>query len=371
MTSDSISEIEKYLANCVENRLFPSASYLVAKGEAILAEGALGFAVLKPEKIEATTGTIYDLASLTKPLVTTLLTAYFSERNYLDPESKVSDYLVELKDFPIGECPISSLLKHTSGLAAWQPLYLLIEAKSQLIEAFANFELIDKKEVIYSDLNFVLLQTILERIANLPIDKLFYELITGNQINSQAVFCPPAEMKPQIAANEVGNKYEIQMAEKLGFDMDKAVPFHRKEVIWGEVHDTNAWFLGGVAGHAGLFGTARDVHQLSLEFLADFSKSLKEETCRQFTINRTAGLSEDRTFGFQLASTSGSSAGGSISSQSFGHTGFTGTSLWIDPESEGIFVLLTNRTHCVEPPFHNINFVRREFNSLASKLVAF
>jgi CubicO group peptidase (beta-lactamase class C family) len=123
--------------------------------------------------------------------------------------------------------------------------------------------------------------------------------------------------------------------------------------------------MGGVAGHAGLFSTAEDVMKIALQFLPKHTKLLKPETCELFSTNFTRGMNENRSFGFQLASTKDSTAGTSLPPQSFGHNGFTGTSLWIDPENDRVFVLLTNRTHARQLPFENINSVRRKFHDIA------
>jgi CubicO group peptidase (beta-lactamase class C family) len=127
--------------------------------------------------------------------------------------------------------------------------------------------------------------------------------------------------------------------------------------------------MGGVAGHAGLFSTAEEVFRIALQFLPNYTKILKPETCQLFRTNFTPGMNEDRSFAFQLASTRDSSAGTRMSPESFGHNGFTGTSLWIDPIKERVFVLLTNRTHHHVLPFVNINGVRRRFHDLAIDLL--
>jgi CubicO group peptidase (beta-lactamase class C family) len=140
----------------------------------------------------------------------------------------------------------------------------------------------------------------------------------------------------------------------------------RRRLVWGEVHDGNAYFLGGAAGHAGLFSTASEVFQLAQQFIGGSSRLLTSETCKLFRQNMTEGLEEARSLAWQLAATKDSTAGNILPPDSFGHTGFTGTSLWIDAEHARVFVLLTNRTHARELPFANINAVRREFHGLAT-----
>jgi CubicO group peptidase (beta-lactamase class C family) len=140
----------------------------------------------------------------------------------------------------------------------------------------------------------------------------------------------------------------------------------REQQIWGEVHDGNAHFLGGAAGHAGLFSTARETQAIAAQFLPSTSKLLSPATCALFRENMTEGLDEARSLAWQLAATKDSTAGPRLAPDSFGHLGFTGTSCWIDPAREAAFVLLTNRTHARGAlPFVNINSVRREFHTLA------
>ena len=187
--------------------------------------------------------------------------------------------------------------------------------------------------------------------------------------------------KDGIAASEKGNEYEKQTCIELGYyssgvnasaeeranePPEGGTPnAFRDHQIWGEVHDGNAYFMGGVSGHAGLFSTAEEVFKIALQFLPNYTTLLRPENCELFTTNFTEGLNEDRSFAFQLASTKDSTAGDLMSPQSFGHLGFTGTSLWIDPVKERIFILLTNRTHAHPLPFVNINSVRRRFHDLA------
>ena len=136
-------------------------------------------------------------------------------------------------------------------------------------------------------------------------------------------------------------------------------------MIWGEVHDGNAYFLGGAAGHAGLFSDARETLQVAEQFIANRTRLLLSETCRLFRTNMTVGLNEARSLAWQLAATSDSTAGSALPPDSFGHLGFTGTSCWIDADRERVFILLTNRTHARALPFVNIKSIRRTFHTLA------
>jgi CubicO group peptidase (beta-lactamase class C family) len=139
----------------------------------------------------------------------------------------------------------------------------------------------------------------------------------------------------------------------------------RDALIWGEVHDGNAYFLGGAAGHAGLFSNARETFLIAEQFIAGPTQLLAPRTCALFRTDMTPHLNEARSLAWQLAATPDSTASVALSPDSFGHLGFTGTSCWIDSVRERIFILLTNRTHTRTLPFVNINGVRRQFHTLA------
>jgi CubicO group peptidase (beta-lactamase class C family) len=166
-----------------------------------------------------------------------------------------------------------------------------------------------------------------------------------------------------IAACETGNAYEVNMCKETGAG---EYANSRQRLIWGEVHDGNAYFLGGAAGHAGLFSTARETFLIAQQFLSDSTTLLAPQTCQLFRENMTSRLEEARSIGWQLAATE-DSTGANLPPDSFGHNGFTGTCVWIDPQHQRVFILLTNRTHAHALPFANINAVRREFNTLAVK----
>jgi CubicO group peptidase (beta-lactamase class C family) len=150
-----------------------------------------------------------------------------------------------------------------------------------------------------------------------------------------------------------------------GTDTASAAGAWREELIWGDVHDGNAYFLGGAAGHAGLFSNAHETLRLAEQFIASSTRLLAPETCELFRTDLTHNLNEARSFAWQLAATKDSTASAALAPDSFGHLGFTGTSCWIDAACERVFILLTNRTHTRTLPFANINGVRREFHTLA------
>jgi CubicO group peptidase (beta-lactamase class C family) len=344
---------------------FPSAVYLIAERGIVAFADALGGAVVEPQRIAATLNTIYDLASLTKPLVTGLLCAHRVEANELSLDSLVSDFLSEFDRPEKRTITIGQLLTHSSGLPAWRPLYILTGGEPErALSAIAGtaLEYEPGTRVVYSDLGFISLGLLLERLTGKRLVELAQTEILGPLNLHHTFFNPDLAMQTGIAAAETGNAHERETSRSAGGDEYKN---WREELIWGQVHDGNAHFLGGAAGHAGLFSTAPETLTLANQFIATQTSLLNSVTCEVFRTNLTPGLNEARSFGWQLAETKDSAAGLDLPRDSFGHSGFTGTSCWIDAGRERVLILLTNRTHHHALPFININSVRRRFNSLA------
>ncbi len=366
MKSEKISQ---FLQSRIDAKDFPSAVYLVAERGEIKFQDALGFAVVEPEKIAANLETIYDLASLTKVLIAGLLCAKAIENGELDLTEKIYQYssFFYMKDKQ--EVTIQNLLTHSSGFSAWKPLYLITKKRdfytlTNIIAEFPNENPVDRK-VVYSDLNFITLGLILEEIYGKTLEEIVRTKIF-EPLNLQNTFYnPPKNLQKRIAASEFGNEFERQTCIDSGFEVSKYN--WRDYQIWGEVHDGNAYFMNGVSGHAGLFSNAFETFKIAQQFLAEETVLLKPETCKLFRTNFTPDLNEARSIAFQLAATKDSTASNALSKDSFGHLGFTGTSLWIEPETERIFILLTNRTHNRALPFENINSVRRKFHELSVK----
>jgi CubicO group peptidase (beta-lactamase class C family) len=305
--------------------------------------------------------TIYDLASLTKPLVTGLLCAKLIENKKLDLEQMIEVYLPELVKFGVSskkdssefeyvdndclDVSILELLTHHSAYQAWKPFYLLIGEQfkgkqKEVLNLIANkippqFE----PPITYSDLNFLMLRGLLEKLYNERIDEIAKREIFSPLNLQNTFYNPPKDLQKRIAASEKGNEYEKQMCVDLGYDVSNYK--WRDYQIWGEVHDGNCYFMNGVSGHAGLFSTAEETFKIAQQFLAETTQLLKPETCRLFRTNFTEGFNEARSIAFQLAATKNSTA--------------------------RIYILLTNRTHARRLPFANINDARRRFHELAAQ----
>ncbi len=357
-------DLTDYLRERVAEGSFPGAVVVAHEDGRETAAAAVGDAVVSPERIAATEETIFDLASLTKVLSTTLLVAMEVEAGRLSLDDPVATHIREFDRDDRRHVTLRHLLTHSSGLPKWVPLYVTPGDPSRVAETIGSLPLAYETgtRVVYSDPNFIALGIALERVAGRRLDVLFSERVARPLGLAWTGFGPDPALRPRIAASETGNEYERRMAgdDAAGYDG------WRTDVVWGEVHDGNAHFLGGVAGHAGLFGTAREVARIAEQFLPGSLLLARDETFAEFRTNQTPGLDEHRSIGWMLASTPESSAGPALPPDTFGHTGFTGTSVWVDPHTARVFVLLTNRTHPVynAPP---MNAIRRRVHELVSR----
>jgi hypothetical protein len=254
--------IDSFLKSEIDVGSFPSAAWAVGDSRQILAEGAVGNAVVVPARIPATVDTIYDCASLTKPLVPTTL--ILQSIKHIDDKYLSFSY--------------RELLTHTSGLRAWLPLYAR-DAKyvDTILKEGPEHE--RGKKVVYSDLNFILLWSSLDDY----LDRVKSILPQG------AMFNPRPTLRSRIAATEWGQRYEAKMAN---------IPAPRDRLIWGETHDGNSFFAGGTAGNAGLFATARAVFRMAQAWVN--AEILPREIVTEATRNHTEGLDDARGFGWQL-----------------------------------------------------------------------
>jgi beta-N-acetylhexosaminidase len=295
-----------------------------------------------------TTDTIYDVASLTKPIVTTTAVMMLVEDDSLDLDAPVSRYLPEFAAASNNDpdpawrerVTIRHLLLHSSGLAAHRDFYMRFNKPagpgasarntSGVLARVMSEPLVREPgaQIEYSDLGFILLGAIVERVSGSSLDAFASAHIFAPLGMASSFFNPPARLRARIAPTE----------------HDRAF---RRRTIHAEVHDENAWAMGGVAGHAGLFSTAGDVGIFAQMMLNGgiyaHRRILLRAAIREFTERQEIGASA-HALGWDVP-VAPSSSGSHFSPRSFGHLGFTGTSLWIDPDRELFVVLLTNRVH--------------------------
>lgn len=348
-----MSRLRDWLEEEIAAGSFPGGAALVGSADAVHALAWAGRAAIEPEPVALDERTLFDLASLTKPLATGALV-----RRTLGRALSLADapgrFLPEWKRTRYRGVTVEGLLTHTSGLPAWFPLYARGEGKSAYRRTLGEIEpeRAPGSAVVYSDVGFLVLGEILEEIHAAPLDRCYEDLVVP-PTGSAARFLPGPEVS--CAATERGDRYERAMTERLGL----GYAHFRDGVVRGEVHDGNAFRRGGVAAHAGLFGTAEDVWRLARPWL--------DPAAADFTRDRTPDLPEARGLAWQGSRGAGSAIP-ELSAGAFGHTGFTGTSVWIDPSRDGILVLLTNRIH---PEVRDVNFheVRRRFHRIALSLL--
>jgi len=275
---------------------------------------------------------MYDLASLTKVVVTTTVAMILYDEGRLDLEKKVQDYLPLFIGPGKDKVTVRHLLTHSSGIDWWAPLYEELKGRQEYLERIQAMDLVYEPgtEYKYSDLGMILLGEILSRVAGKPFDQVASERVFEPLGMTDTLYRPGADRLARIAPTEIDSEW-------------------RGRLVHGEVHDENAFALGGIAPHAGLFSTAHDlarfVQMLANGGVLEHHRIVSRSTVELFTRKVGSVEGSTRALGWDTKSPEGSTAGSYFSLDSFGHTGFTGTSIWYDPHRDLFLILLTNRVH--------------------------
>ncbi len=308
---------------------------------------------------------IYDLASLTKPLVTTTL-LLLARRDGLEFDALLGELVPELEGSPWASVAVWQAASHCGGFPAWEPLYALGDCSREgYLEALCRVQPIGPPgtKVEYSCLGFIALGIALERAGGADLATLFEELVAVPLgIEDELLFAPDKSVA--VAGQAWREDAEEEMVRQRGLAAEvPPLPAGRHA---GD--DGNSRGLGGVAGNAGLFGSAAAVARVAAEYLPGGGELLTGEEVELATKCRTEGLEQARGLGWQLAATPGCSAGPALPAHAWGHSGFAGTSVWIDPDLRQVYVLLANRLHpwCRTPDLHPW---RRRFHALAARVL--
>ncbi|MDE0006352.1 MAG: serine hydrolase [Rhodospirillaceae bacterium] len=331
--NDRISDL---LSALVETGATPGAVVVAGTHKTVLAECAAGRLSYATDAAPVTPDTIYDLASLTKVIVTTPLVMWLYEAGHLDLDAPVRRYVPEFAGGARNRITIADLLAHCGGLLWWTDLYRQARDlpnkevahfyRRRICEMPLDYE--PRTGTVYSDLGFILLGAVLEHVTGAPLDRLAEDEIFAPLGMHDIRYNPQAALRSRIAPTEDDPE--------------------RGGVLTGLVHDENACGLGGVAPHAGLFATARSLVPFAQMWLAEGgaggSRVFDSATIRRFRSRARLVDDSSRALGWDTQA-EGSSCGNRFSQASCGHTGFTGTSLWIDPEQDLFVVLLSNRVH--------------------------
>ncbi|HWM92527.1 MAG TPA: serine hydrolase domain-containing protein [Thermoanaerobaculia bacterium] len=333
--------MDRLLERYQERGAFPGGVLAVGDGKGLIHLHPFGRLSYDEDAPAVTVATLYDLASLTKVVAATTMAMILVDEGRLDLDRPVQGFLPE---FRYGDVTVRHLLSHSSGLPALAPFFREIRGKEAYVERIQAMDLVypTGSKSIYSDPGVILLGEILEKAAGQPLEVFVEERVFEPLGMRDTRYRPPPELRPRIAPTEED-------------------PW-RGRLIQGEVHDENTFAMGGIAPHAGLFGTAGDLSRFAEMMLN--GGIVSRETIELFT--RRAGIpGSDRALGWDTKSAEGSSAGTLFSDRSFGHTGFTGTSLWIDPERQLYVILLTNRVH----PTRENNLIREVRPAVADDVV--
>jgi CubicO group peptidase (beta-lactamase class C family) len=320
------------IERAIVERAFPAAVVETGGRGGVRWQQAFGTLTYAPDSPAATLDTIFDLASLTKVIATSTQAMRALDAGALVLDRRAADYLPEWRGADREAVTIADLLEHASGLTAYLPFFRDHQGRGEFERAICTLplEYAPRTQSIYSDLGFMLLGFILED-AGFPLAE--FRLKTDMPDHRAPFFNPSKDLRARCAPTELD--------------------LWRGRLLQGEVHDENCWTLGGIAGHAGLFGTAAAVGafaRVMLDGLAAASSGahvsglhVKPETLARFMKKSTVPGSS-RALGWDTMLPT-SSCGTRLSPRAIGHTGFTGTSLWIDPEIDLYVVLLTNRVH--------------------------
>lgn len=353
-------KIEQAFEDAIKANVFPGAAVALGTAKKLLFKEVFGLAETLPLKRKVYQKTYFDLASLTKPISTTFICMKLVDAGKLNIDDPVSKYFSRWKKEPYNVITLKHLLQHNSGLGAYRPYYEdlippLLAGKEDLEEvkqSLAAKILVEKLEYnpgemrVYSDLGFMLLGFIIEKITSKTLDKLFSELVS----------------KPLKLNNTFFVKHfsKIKKLPRTDFASTRKCRLRRK-VLAGEVDDEHAWVLAGVAGHAGLFSTLEDMIKVCDEILkieSGKSDFVTPKTWKLFTHARPL-------LGWDRPDAENSQSGSHYSKYAMGHLGFTGTSIWIDLQKQLYIILLTNRVH----PEGTKNEAIKEFRPLIHNLL--
>ena len=334
-------KIKDLLVRGLEEEVYPGAVLLVAGGEDIVFFHNVGNRALFPKPLPMEKETIFDLASLTKPLGTTLAIMKLVDEGLLDLDKAISSLIRPFPWKDKANLTPRLVLNHSAGLPDWKPFYLelieypLEERKPVLRRLIMEEPLHGEPETVslYSDLGFMLLEWVIEIVTAKDLSSFlnskFYHPLRLKNLYLDQITTDPPQKKELFAATEY-------------------CPW-RKKIIQGHVHDENAYALGGYSGHAGLFGTALDIFTLTTALIkiyhGDSAGPLKTKTVRTFFSRQEIAPGSSWALGWDTPSEQNSSSGNCFSPGSVGHTGFTGTSVWIDLQKNITVLFLTNRVH--------------------------
>jgi serine-type D-Ala-D-Ala carboxypeptidase len=347
------NEVESAFAEAVEKGAIPGATLVVRAGADIAYEGAFGFRSILPDRSPMRLETVFDLSSLTKPLATTVAVMMLTRDAKMRLDDRLTRFFHNFGVHGKGHVTFRHLLAHSSGLAAWRPFYQQIAEveRSGKVNFMASrgakefvYEEIHREKpeaptatkTIYSDLNFMLLGEAVEQVSGVGL----------NRFCRDKIFRPLGLRATDFIDISLVRTRRLEPVPEM-FAPTAVCPL-RKRLLVGEVDDENAYAMGGVSGHAGLFAPVKEVDRIVAELLACYagqSDLVPQQIVERFWARDTAVRGSTWALGWDSPSAEYSSSGHRFSAAAVGHLGFTGTSIWIEPARGIAISMLTNRVH--------------------------
>ena len=351
-----LERVDRAIDKAIAGAEIPGAVVLARmprEGELLEHCSVRGLAAVRPERVPMTRETVFDVASLTKPIATGTALLWNLHEGRLELDAPVAKVLPVFAERDKEAVTLRHLLTHSSGLKPWRAFHeLLLERERKTGETWLGTEagrelILDRvlrsglvhgpgEAAVYGDLDFIALGAVVEAVEGRRLDAVVRDRVAEPLGLGDTRFFPLADGRP---ADPVRRR--IAATENCPW---------RERMLWGEVHDPNASAMGGVAGHAGLFSTADDLMRFAMTWLDVWhgrSEALPRAWVQRFSERQQLPKGSDWALGWDTPTEGQSSSGRHFSARSIGHLGFTGTSIWIDLEREAVIVMLTNRVHQV------------------------
>jgi CubicO group peptidase (beta-lactamase class C family) len=347
------SEVERAFEDAVERGAIPGATTVVRVGADIAFEGVFGFRSIVPERTPMKIDTVFDLSSLTKALATTIAVMMLTRDGKLRLDDRVTRFFHNFGVHGKTGVTFRHLLAHCSGLAPWRPFYQRVaeverSGKVNFMASYGAKEFVYEQihreqpeatpatKTIYSDLNFIALGETVEKVAGVAL----------NRFSRDKIFRPLGLRATDFIDIALVRSRRLEPVADM-FAPTEVCP-SRKRLLVGEVDDENAYAMGGVSGHAGLFAPVREVDRIARELIACWagrSDFVPQKIIREFWTRDKTVPGSTWALGWDMPSAQGSSSGRHFSTEAIGHLGFTGTSIWIEPAREIAISIMTNRVH--------------------------
>jgi CubicO group peptidase (beta-lactamase class C family) len=329
-------EVDRFIRNKIEEGYFPGCVIFVGNGNETVFHEAYGYSQLVPEKRKMRRNSIFDIASITKPVATATSILLLVELKKIEMDTPVGNFLPEIRGTVNEDKTIGELLTHTSGIPAWYPLYLHSCDEKSIIKFIGDME---GEKPVYSCLDYILLGKVVERVTGKTLKEFSENNIFKPLSMKDTMFCPPKKLWGRVAATEVGNKHERNLSKKYN---KKTFSRWREKTIIGEVHDGNSYYcFDGISGNAGLFSTASDLAIFARTVLKGGNDTIKPKIVQYLVEKRVRTGDEKRSLGFVIG---GDDLNG-LSQKTIWHSGFTGCVLWIDVEKQIFIIFLSNGVH--------------------------